>query len=184
VVNVVQEKVYFGAGEQEEVQGTKRTGDVVSDSYEWSSVDAFAATAVGVPGARTFFLQVVSAGTALSFKCEKQHVDALATALAGILGDLPPVDSAPVAPVPTPARPEWTIGSIALGVEAPDARVVVVFEELDEQDNHAQIRFSLTLAQAKTFVEQGSALVAAGRPGCMLCGSPIDSIGYHCQCFN
>jgi uncharacterized repeat protein (TIGR03847 family) len=160
----------------------------VSDSYELSSVDRFTAIAVGVPGARTFFLQVVADGTSLNFKCEKQHVDALATALAGILGDLPPVADTPgqadASPTHEPGPPQWTVGSIALGVEPPNARVIVVFEEAQEDDDHAQIRFFLTLQQAKAFVEHGSALVAAGRPGCALCGSPIDSIGYHCHCFN
>ena len=35
----------------------------MSDSYELTDVDAFTATAVGIPGARTFFLQVVSQET-------------------------------------------------------------------------------------------------------------------------
>jgi uncharacterized repeat protein (TIGR03847 family) len=168
----------------------------MSDSYELTEVDLFTAHAVGVPGARTFYFQVVSQGTSLSFKCEKQHVEALATALAGLLSDLPPVQPALARPAPQPDKHEWTVGSIALGFEAPESRVVVVFEEVDGQgastdrrhpsaeNDGAQLRFVVTLAQAQAFINHGTELVKAGRPGCALCGSPIDAFGYHCACFN
>ncbi len=157
----------------------------MSDSFELTNVDLFTATAVGVPGARTFFLQVVGEGTSLSFKCEKQHVEALATALSSLLGDLPPVEAAAaVAAAPEPNNPAWTVGSIALGLDGEDSRIMVMLEEFDNEDEGAKARFGMTLAQARAFVEHGSQLVASGRPGCMLCGSPIDLLGYHCTCFN
>jgi uncharacterized repeat protein (TIGR03847 family) len=157
----------------------------MSDSFELTSIDLFTASAVGVPGARTFFLQVVGDGTAVSFKCEKQHVEALATALASLLGDLPPVEPAkPSVSPPETTRPAWTVGSIALGLDGPDSKIVVVLEEFDQEDDGAQARFGMTLEQARAFVDRGTELVSAGRPGCMLCGSPIDLLGYHCTCFN
>lgn len=157
----------------------------MSDSFELTNVDLFTASAVGIPGARTFFLQIVGDGTSVSFKCEKQHVEALATALASLLGDLPPVEPAkPVVSAPEPVRPAWTVGSIALGLDGPDSKIVVVLEEFDQEEDGAKARFGMSLEQARAFVDQGTELVGAGRPGCMLCGSPIDLLGYHCNCFN
>jgi uncharacterized repeat protein (TIGR03847 family) len=158
----------------------------MSDSYELTDVDAFTATAVGIPGARTFFLQVVSQETRVSFKCEKQHVEALAGALSSLLVDLPPVDAVqPTVAVPEPIRPAWTVGSIALGLDGPEGRIMVVLEEATEdEESGASARFAMTIGQARAFVEHGSELVSAGRPGCALCGSPIDVLGYHCTCFN
>jgi uncharacterized repeat protein (TIGR03847 family) len=157
----------------------------MSDSFELTSVDLFTASAVGVPGARTFFLQIVNDGQTVSFKCEKQHVEALATALASLLGDLPPVQAAPTDVLPPePDRPAWTVGSIALGLDGPDSKIVVVLEEFDQEEDGAKARFGMTLEQARAFVDHGTELVSAGRPGCMLCGSPIDLLGYHCNCFN
>jgi uncharacterized repeat protein (TIGR03847 family) len=158
----------------------------MSSSFELATVDLFAPNVVGVPGARTFFLQVVSGTTALAFKCEKQHVEALASALTGLLGDLPPVEVVPMAGSVdvTPAPPQWIVGSIALGYEAPDDRIVVILEEQETDEDRASARFALTRAQARYFVEQGGEIVSGGRPSCMLCTSPIDPLGYTCPCFN
>ncbi len=158
----------------------------MSDSYELTDVDAFTATAVGVPGARTFFLQVVSEATQVSFKCEKQHVEALAHALSSLLIDLPPAEAVqPSITVPQPGKPAWTVGSIALGLDGPEGRIMVVLEEATEdEESGASARFGMTLGQARAFVQRGTDLISAGRPGCPLCSSPIDVLGYHCTCFN
>jgi uncharacterized repeat protein (TIGR03847 family) len=155
----------------------------MSASFELTQVDTFTPSAVGIPGARTFFLQVVAGETELSFKCEKQHVEALSGALSALLGDLPPVvEDAAVKPVEVGAA-QWVVGSIALGYEAPDDRIVVILEEQSQEDG-ARARFTLTRAQARAFVDYGSELVSAGRPSCMVCSSPIDTLGYTCPCFN
>jgi uncharacterized repeat protein (TIGR03847 family) len=154
-------------------------------SYEVTNVDQFLATAVGIPGARTFFFHVTSGKSHLFFKCEKQQVEALTTALTALLGDMPPVSAAPISAASGPAAPEWTVGAIALGVETEDERIVVVLEEMTaETDEGSTARFGVSLPQAKAFIETGTALLSNGRPGCVLCGSPIDSLGYQCHCFN
>lgn len=155
----------------------------MSSSFELTNVDVFAPNVVGVPGARTFFLQVVAGTTSLAFKCEKQHVEVLSNALSSMLGDLPPVEQVPAPAALEPSAPEWVVGSIALGYEAPEDRIVVILEEQSTEDR-ASARFALTRAQARSFIEQGGELVAAGRPTCALCTAPIDSLGYTCPCFN
>ena len=155
----------------------------MSSSFELTSVDVFAPQAIGIPGARTFYLQVVAEQTSLAFKCEKQHVEALSSALTALLGDLPPVVEPESIRALSPTPTEWTVGSIALGYEAPEDRIIVILEE-QSQDESASARFTLTRAQARAFIDHGAQLVAAGRPSCSLCSSPIDTLGYTCPCFN
>ena len=162
----------------------------MSTSYDLAEVDRFAAGAVGVPGARTFYLQVTAGPTLLSFKCEKAHVDALARALTTLLGDLPPVEAAVLpSSLAAPIKAEWSVGSIALGYEVPNDRIMVVLEEFasegaDADDDGGQARFAITREQAKGFAEAGAELVKSGRPTCPVCASPIDAVGYSCVCFN
>ncbi|NCW91611.1 MAG: DUF3090 family protein, partial [Acidimicrobiia bacterium] len=58
---------------------------------EFDSTDAFAAGAIGLPGARTFYLQVRGENEALSIKCEKEQVVALSAFLRKMLDDAPSV---------------------------------------------------------------------------------------------
>jgi uncharacterized repeat protein (TIGR03847 family) len=173
----------------------------MSDSYELTEVDVFTATAVGIPGARTFYLQVVGKATQVSFKCEKQHVEALANALSSLLPDAPSAShpasgptsglasgpssgAGPAMQLPNPTHAAWVVGSIALGMDESEGRVLVVLEEATEDDEGASARFGMTIDQARAFVEHGAHLVASGRPACVLCGMPIDVVGYACTCFN
>ena len=84
----------------------------------------------------TFFLQVVSEATQVSFKCEKQHVEALAHALSSLLDrPAPPAEAVqPSITVPQPGKPAWTVGSIALGLDGPEGRIMVVLEEATEDE--------------------------------------------------
>jgi uncharacterized repeat protein (TIGR03847 family) len=147
----------------------------MSTSFDLTEVDRFVAGAVGVPGARTFYLQVTAGATVLTFKCEKAHVEALARALSTLLGDLPPVTTGPSAEgsLAAPVLPEWAVGSIALGYEAPNDRIMVVLED-----------FGITRQQAKRFADAGVDLIRAGRPTCPVCATPVDLLGYSCTCFN
>lgn len=173
-------------------------------TFEPGNVDAFLAGAIGRPGARTFFLQVAGDGALMSMKCEKQHVATLVEALSALLRDLPPVDRASVPTLGglrTPVVAEWSIGPMGLGYEASTDRIIILIGQMpganvgdddagdDDDDDeltpsNATVRCSITRAQAAAFVEQGTALVSAGRPLCLLCSSPIDPEGFTCACWN
>jgi uncharacterized repeat protein (TIGR03847 family) len=178
-------------------------------TFEPGHVDAFLAGAIGRPGARTFFLQVAGDGALVSMKCEKQHVATLVEALGALLRDLPPVDRASVPTLGglrTPVVAEWSIGPMGLGYEASTDRIVILIGQMpggserndrdddpdDDRDDdddeltpaNATVRCSITRAQAAAFIEQGTALVSAGRPLCLLCSSPIDPEGFTCACWN
>ena len=163
----------------------------MSAFYDLSDVDRFVPGTVGVPGARTFFVQIGASAQVISLKCEKLQVSALSDALRKILTDLPPVrpgDLPKMMELQGPLQPEFAIGSIGLGYEADSDRILVLFEEAVAEETGSpdagQVRVALTRAQALAFAGRGEELVAGGRPNCVLCGSPIDTTGYSCVCFN
>lgn len=160
----------------------------MSESFDLPDVDRFVAGALGEPGRRTFYFQIAAGPLLLSLKCEKLHVARLGEAFAKMLVDLPPAAEARRRgddDLVQPVRSEWSVGSIGLGYEANNDRIVVVLEEaVEDEEEGAKTRFSITRAQAAAFAERAESLVKAGRPTCVLCSSPIDPDGYTCSCFN
>ncbi len=112
----------------------------MGESYEFREVTHFTAGTEGVPGQRTFFLQVGDETGHVSVKLEKDQVAALAQFLRSVLDDLPvTVSLAETQPVALrePNVAEWVVGQIAVGVAEAEAEVVVVVDELvlDEEDD-------------------------------------------------
>lgn len=161
-------------------------------------VDVFTAGAIGRPGARTFLLQARCAAIAVTVKCEKQQVEALATYLGQLLADLPtPVDvpASVTLTLDDELDPSFVLGSIGVAWDESADRVVLALEELvltdaegnpdpvaEEQKVVLQIR--LTRGQALAFSRHGLAVVAAGRPACRYCGLPRDLDGHICPRMN
>ena len=58
--------------------------------FEFDDVDAFTTGTVGVPGNRTFYMQVRAEGQWVTIKCEKQQTAAIVQYLRKVLSDLPP----------------------------------------------------------------------------------------------
>jgi hypothetical protein len=58
---------------------------------DFEQADAFTTGVIGLPGARTFFLQVGDAGEMLTMKCEKEQIMALSAYLRKTLEDAPAV---------------------------------------------------------------------------------------------
>ena len=160
-------------------------------SFDFIGARAILPGAVGRSGNRTFFLQAHTDDGIVSFKVEKQQVAALCEYFESVLADLPGTD--PFDPVPTPDVTEprqlvWTVGGLGVAWEGDEERLLVVAEEmLDEDDGErepATARFHLTPAQVAVFMRVGNELVHAGRPGCRLCGRPIDVDGHTCPRLN
>ncbi len=164
-------------------------------SFDLEQVDRFVVGAVGMPGDRTFFFQVLAGKTLLAFKAEKSQIAALAAHLQRMLADLPPAVglNAEWSQLDLPVFPEWDVGAIGLGYERESDSVVIVLNELErvqfgpepiEDGITGRARFRLTRPQAIAFVTHGIKLVSSGRPVCTLCATPIDPEGYNCSCFN
>jgi len=164
----------------------------MSSSFRFDEPQRFTAGAVGEPGARTFYLQVVEADQVVSLKCEKQQVAALAEYLATLLADLPTVApslSPPNLELVTPVLPEWTAGSMGVAYDEDDQRFMVVVDELVPEplegeelatESPGVARLRLTRAQVAAFVPHAEELVGRGRPACPLCGRPMNPDGHVC----
>lgn len=170
-------------------------------SYDLPSPDVVTAGTVGPPGQRVFYVQVRDGELVVTLRCEKQQVAALAEYLGGLLDDLEP---APVGPSPgeldlvEPVDAAWTVGTIGVAYDEPADRIVVLFEELTDEPEEADladdplepastgasVRVRLTREQAAAFVRRGRDLVASGRPPCRFCGFPVDPDGHACPRMN
>ena len=157
-----------------------------SPSFDFETPDHFTAGAVGAPGARVFYLQCRDARQAVTLKCEKEHVGALADYLSGLLTQLggPGTEALPEALFVEPAEPAWVVGAIGVGYDERRDRVVVVANEQREEESEAEepatARFQISRVQAAAFVERARALVKASRPVCQFCSGPKDAGGHVC----
>ena len=157
--------------------------------HELHEVGRFAVGAMGEPGHRVFFLQAFAQGTEVAVKCEKQQAAALAEHLVKLVADLPG-DEAMVSPAEAlpPTDLVWAVGSISIGVDPTEPRVVVLLEEfVDPEESDAEpgrIRLHLTREQVLAFAGQVDVLLASSRPLCRLCDQPIDPDGHACPRLN
>jgi hypothetical protein len=172
--------------------------------FDFEDADAFATGAIGRPGDRTFYVQVRADGQVISVKCEKGQVAAMAEYLRGMLADLPDTGNAidtSSATLQSPVQQDFVLGSVGLGVDRPNMRMVIQLEEmvlvdedeedifdlLDEDDDESDasvVRVLLTPAQARAFCETADLFVNAGRAICKWCAAPVDPAGHACPKFN
>jgi uncharacterized repeat protein (TIGR03847 family) len=161
----------------------------MSPSFDLHAPDHFTAGTVGPQGQRVFYLQARQPRTLVTLRCEKEQVRGLAEHLADLLADLldrlpavttePPQEAALLEPIDA----AWVIAVLGVGYDQANDRIVIVANELVEEDGTdepATARFRITRAQAAAFVERARALVSAGRPICVMCGSPKDPGGHVC----
>lgn len=172
--------------------------------YDFENADAFATGAIGRPGERTFYLQVRAEGRTISIKCEKQQVLALSEYLRNMLADLPDSGIDPDSSSATlmdPVEQDFVLGSIGLGLDRSNMRMVIQLEEMvvvddddddvfdlldddDEDIDSTVVRVLVTPDQARAFCDTADLFMAAGRSTCKWCGSPVDPNGHACPKFN
>ncbi len=174
--------------------------------FDFENADAFATGAIGEPGQRTFYLQVRAEGRVVSVKCEKSQVQALSTYLRDMLADMP--DTGPVldptkSSLVNPVEQDFVLGSIGLGVDKANMRMVVQLEEMvfidddddenifdiledgdDDESPTTVVRVLLTPEQVRAFCDTADLFVTAGRATCKWCSQPINPAGHACPKFN
>lgn len=104
---------------------------------DFEETDGFATGAIGMPGQRTFYLQVRAEGRVVTIKCEKQQVAQMADHLRGMLSDLPEPASRPrtdTAMLSGSVEPDFVLGTIGLGIDRASQRMVVQLEEVPTVD--------------------------------------------------
>jgi len=173
--------------------------------FEFRDPERFVSGTVGMPGERTFFLQVRKGNALTSVVAEKTQVSVLAERIDQLLDEVtetravdveippPGVDLiADSGPLDAPIVEEFRIGAMALGWDDATSHVVIeahaISDEFDEipeiADDDAEgpdtLRVWISAIAARSFAERARAVVSAGRPPCPFCNQPLDAGGHVC----
>lgn len=175
--------------------------------HEFVWPDRVVIGAIGLPGSRTFYLQVRAGKQLASIALEKQQSALLAEKIDEILDQLITVDGNPFSiPTGTPlelvdnepleaVQEQFRTGIMSLGWDPSTAQIVIEAQPLDLEDPDADpdeelfedtdddsemLRVSMPVGTARAFAMRTREVVGAGRPTCPLCGYPVDADGHTC----
>jgi uncharacterized repeat protein (TIGR03847 family) len=174
--------------------------------HEFDWPDRVVVGTIGLPGARTFYLQVRAGNQIVSIAMEKQQSALLAEKIDEILDQLLVIEGNPHS-VPTSTPPElvdndqleavqeqFRTGAMSLGWDPTTAQVVIEAypisevdadnddESLDEDGAEVpeMLLVRMPVGTARAFAKRTREVVGAGRPACPLCGYPVDADGHVC----
>ena len=164
----------------------------------YKDLSRFTVGTIGLPGERTFFMQIRKGTEVLSASIEKSQVAAMSERIHYMLKEIRlahPLTQRPVLirdslPLDTPVMDEFRIGSIAIFYDEDSELIQIDLRELnfnseevhDEEtsDDVEILRIFITATQALIFSDRADLVVAAGRQPCPFCGLPIDPQGHLC----
>ncbi len=162
-------------------------------------VSRFTVGTIGVPGDRTFYLQLRAGNSVISTSLEKSQVAALSERLRYMLKEIRlthPLSPRPILirdslPLENPVLDEFRVGSMAIFYEESSETIQIDLRELnlssEEEDEDSEsveeielIRLFITPTQATIFHDRAELVIAAGRQPCPFCSLPIDPEGHLC----
>ena len=164
-------------------------------SQQWSfdQPDRFIVGTIGAPGEREFYFQIRQRNILVSLATEKSQATALAERISTIIREikksapLSAVNPAPVddLPLELPLDSEFVVGAIGIAFDPSQLEIEISFRaedayEVEDEDSGPLVEIHLDLSMALAFAQRTMALVAAGRPLCPFCISPIDPRGHLC----
>lgn len=173
--------------------------------HEFAWPDRVVIGTIGVPGQRTFYLQVRTGKQLVSIALEKQQSAQLAEKIDEILDQLITVEGNPFS-VPTstpielvdndqlePVEEQFRTGVMSLGWDPTTGQIVIeaypitevdadddVFLDDDDDEASEVLRVRMPVGTARAFTKRTREIVGAGRPICVICGQPIDADGHVC----
>ncbi|BCW48244.1 putative repeat protein (TIGR03847 family) [Arthrobacter sp. 1088] len=174
--------------------------------HEFAWPDRVVIGTIGLPGARTFYLQVRTGAQIVSIALEKQQSALLAEKIDELLDQLLTVDGNPFS-VPTgtpielvdndPIEPpveQFRTGAMTLDWDPTTAQIVVeayplIDVDADDEDeplvedgsNETEMMLvRMPVGTARAFAKRTREIVDAGRPICPRCGYPMDADGHDC----
>jgi uncharacterized repeat protein (TIGR03847 family) len=172
--------------------------------HEFAWPDRVVIGTVGVPGSRTFYLQVRTGKQIVSIALEKQQSAQLAEKIDEILDQLLTLEGNPFSvPTGTPielvdndqleaVEEQFRTGAMTLGWDPTTAQVVIEaypIIDVDEDDEPLDanggevpemLLVRMPVGAARAFAKRTREVVGAGRPACPLCGYPVDADGHVC----
>jgi uncharacterized repeat protein (TIGR03847 family) len=166
--------------------------------FDWP--DRVVVGTVGVPGSRTFYLQVRDGARTASVALEKEQSAVLAEKIDEILDALmadeqnrfsvpadTPDELVDNDPLDQPVQEEFRAGLLRLGWDPSTAQVVVEAFPFDETadadaepDPSEMLLVRMPVGTARAFVQRTRQVVRSGRPLCPLCGQPVDDDAHVC----
>ena len=174
--------------------------------HEFDWPDRAVVGTIGLPGTRTFYLQVRAGTQIVSIALEKQQAALLGQKIDEILDQLITLEGNPFSvPTSTPIElvdndqleavdEQFRTGVMSLGWDPTTAQVVIEAhpittvdaddnDEWLEEDNANEPEMLLVripVGTARAFAMRTREIVGAGRPMCPLCGYPMDADGHLC----
>ncbi|MET3811946.1 DUF3090 domain-containing protein [Arthrobacter sp. UYEF3] len=174
--------------------------------HEFAWPDRVVVGTIGLPGARTFYLQVRAGTQIVSIALEKQQSALLAEKIDEILDQLISVEGNRFSvPTSTPielvdndqletVQEQFRTGALSLGWDPTTAQVVIEaypITDVDADDNDESLDedganetemllVRMPVGTARAFAKRTREIVGAGRPMCPLCGYPMDADGHIC----
>lgn len=170
--------------------------------HEFTWPDRVVVGTIGVPGSRTFYLQVRTGKQIVSIALEKQQSAQLAEKIDEVLDQLITLEGNPFSvPASTPielvdndqlepVQEQFRTGVMSLGWDPTTAQIVIEAYPLtdadaeefldDDADAPEMLRVRMPVGTARAFTKRTREVVGAGRPMCVLCGYPIDADGHIC----
>jgi uncharacterized repeat protein (TIGR03847 family) len=173
--------------------------------HEFVWPDRIVVGTIGLPGARTFYLQVRAGTQIVSIAMEKQQSALLADKIDEILDQLITIEGNPYSiPTGTPTelvdndqleavQEQFRTGAMSLGWDPTTAQVVIEaypLADVDAEDDGSleeagaevpeMLLVRMPVGTARAFAKRTREVVGAGRPACPLCGYPVDPDGHVC----
>ncbi|TFD46983.1 DUF3090 family protein [Cryobacterium frigoriphilum] len=169
--------------------------------HEFDWPDRVVIGTIGLPGERTFYLQVRSGSRLVSIALEKQQSTLLSNRIDAVLDEMMSttgnpfsvpsgtpielVDNEPLEPVVE----QFRAGDMGVGWSSRTAQFIIhvhatlAEEEMDVAPAEPTERLVLLIpvGTARAFAKRTREVVGAGRPMCPLCGDPIDAAGHSCS---
>ena len=166
---------------------------MTSQQWSFDQPDRFIVGTIGAPGEREFYFQVRQKNILISLATEKSQATALAERITTIIREikksapLSAVNPAPIddLPLELPLDSEFVVGAIGIAFDPSLLEIEISFraedgDEVEDEDSGPIVEIHLDLSMALAFAQRTMALVAAGRPLCPFCISPIDPRGHLC----
>jgi uncharacterized repeat protein (TIGR03847 family) len=171
--------------------------------HEFAWPDRVVVGTIGLPGSRTFYLQVRSGARIVSIALEKQQSALLAEKVSEILDQLATFEGNPFSiptstpielvdnePLEQPVQEEFRTGTMSLSWDPSTAQVVIeAYPIAEENDDTADeglevaemVLVRMPVGTARAFAKRTGEVVGAGRPICRYCGDPVDADGHTCS---